>query len=111
MPAEPRPTGGDMDDMMRLRRYSRHQLIEELARRENERGARQEPEHWCHECVHFVAWFDRDPQPRGDCPDDYNPCQKGHSMKFMAPEEIGDDYGFYLRACKDRDLQPAHTSC
>jgi hypothetical protein len=60
----------------------------------------------CHDCKHFVAWLDKEPAPRIDCPGDYNPCTKGH-MKFMAPEHYGDDYGFYLRVCHDRELLEA----
>ena len=94
-----------MADPMRLRRYTTNQLIEELARRANGKTT-ERPEHWCHECSHFVAWLDRVPAPRKDCPDDYNPCQKGHAMRFIAPDEIDDEYGFYLPVCADRDLQP-----
>lgn len=95
----------DMDDPMRLRRYSTNQLIEELARRAN--GARTEkPQHWCHDCTHYVVWNDKVPAPRKGCPDDYNPCTKGHEMRFMAPEEYDDEYGFYLPVCADRDLTP-----
>jgi len=94
------------DDLTRLRRYSRNQLIEELARRANERDTRKTPEHWCHDCSHFVAWCEQVPAPRKDCPDEYNPCTKGHAMRFMAPEEIDDEYGFYLAVCADRDLLP-----
>ena len=93
------------DDTMRLRRYTTNQLIEELARRANGNATAQ-PEHWCHDCTHFVAWCDKAPMPRKDCPESYNPCTKSHAMKFMAPEEIDDEYGFYLPVCADRDLMP-----
>lgn len=92
-----------MDDPMRLRRYSTNQLIEELARRANGVPT-QKPEHWCHDCTHFVAWCDKVPAPRKDCPENYNPCTKGHAMRFMVPEEYGDEYGFYLQVCADRGL-------
>jgi hypothetical protein len=95
----------DMDDPMRLRRYTTNQLIEELARRANGKTT-ERPEHWCHECSHFVAWLDRVPRPRRECPENYNPCAKGHAMRFMAPEEIDDEYGFFLPVCADRDLMP-----
>ena len=91
-------------DPMKLRRYSREQLIEELARRANEQPTAQ-PAQWCDDCTHFVAWNDRVPPPRRDCPEDYNPCQKGHAMRFQAPEEIGEEYGFYLPVCADRDMR------
>jgi len=91
-----------MDDSFRLRRYSTNQLIEELARRANGKVTKK-PESWCHECSHFIAWLDVVPTPRKDCPENYNPCTKGHKMRFMAPEEIDDEYGFYLNVCADRD--------
>ena len=90
---------------MMLRDYSTNQLIEELARRANGRETRN-PEHWCHDCAHFVAWFDKAPEPRKDCPEDYNPCTKGNAMKFRAPEEFDEEYGFFLPVCADRDLGP-----
>lgn len=90
---------------MRLRRYATNQLIEELARRANAVPTKK-PGHWCHDCTHFLAWHDKTPVPRMDCPDDYNPCTKGHAMKFMAPEEVDDEYGFYLPVCADRVLLP-----
>ena len=89
---------------MWLRDYTENQLLEELARRANARGTKK-PDHWCHDCAHFVAWFDRVPAPRKDCPEDYNPCAKGHAMKFIVPEEIGDEYGFYRSVCADRDAK------
>lgn len=94
-----------MDDPMRLRRYTTNQLIEELARRANG-SPTEKPEHWCHDCAHYMAWFDRVPVPHKDCPDDYNPCSNGHAMRFIAPDEVDDEYGFYLPVCADRDLVP-----
>ncbi len=89
-------------DPMNLRRYSTAQLIEELARRANGRQTKQ-PKKWCHDCTHFMAWVDGK-TPNMPCPDTYNPCTKGHAMQFMAPEEMDDEYGFYLRVCPDRDM-------
>lgn len=83
--------------------YSTQQLIEELARRANAVPTKK-PRHWCHDCKNFVAWCDKKPPPRIDCPDDYNPCTKGHEMKFMVPQGYDDDYGFYLPVCSDREL-------
>ncbi|WP_089415350.1 hypothetical protein [Vitreoscilla filiformis] len=91
-------------DAWNLREYSTQQLIEELARRANEQPTNK-PEHWCHECTHFVTWYDQHPMPRKECPDTYNPCTKGHAMKFLPPEDYDDEYGFYLPVCVDRDLQ------
>lgn len=89
-------------DPMRLRQFSRHQLIEELARRANE-APTAKPERWCHDCRNFVSWNDQEPPPRRDMPEDYNPCTKRHKMRFVAPDEIDDEYGFYLPVCADRD--------
>ena len=94
-------------DPMWLRDYSTDQLIEELARRRNIRDT-MNPKHWCHDCTNFVAWLDKVPEPRETCPDNYNACTKGKVMKFKAPEEIGDEWGFYLQVCEYRDLKPGN---
>lgn len=94
-----------MEDPLRLRRYSTNQLIEELARRANGQTTKK-PEAWCDDCTHFVAWLDRDPMPSLECPESYNPCTKGHAMRFIAPEEMDDEYGFFLPVCADRALPP-----
>ena len=88
---------------MKLRSYSTNQLIEELARRANGTPTAK-PEHWCHDCTHFVAWYDQVPMPRMKVFDSYNPCTKAHAMKFIAPDAIDDDYGFYRPVCIDRDI-------
>jgi hypothetical protein len=91
-------------DPMHLRDYSTQQLLEEMARRARN-SATEKPAAWCHDCTHFVAWCDKVPAPRKDCPDTYNPCTKGHTMRFMAPEGYpdGDDcWGFYMPVCADR---------
>lgn len=87
---------------MKLRDYTTAQLIEELARRANGRATKL-PEHWCHACAHFLTWVDGK-TPHKPCPDDYNPCTKGHAMRFITPEEIGDEYGFHLPVCVDRQM-------
>ena len=89
-------------DSMHLRDYSTAQLIEELARRANGRGTKK-PEHWCHDCTHYVTWADG-PAPRKAMPDDYNPCTRRHAMRFLVPQDFGDEYGYYLTVCADRDL-------
>lgn len=88
-------------DPMKLRGYSTQQLIEELARRANGRDTKQ-PDHWCHDCTHFVTWADGK-TPDKPMPDSFNPCTKRHAMRFLAPEDIGDEYGYYLPVCADRD--------
>lgn len=84
-----------------LRHFSTPQLIEELARRTNAAPTKR-PERWCEDCSHFVVWVEREDAANWACPDDYNPCQKGHAMAFVAPEHIDDDYGFYRTVCADR---------
>jgi hypothetical protein len=84
-----------------LRKFGTDQLIEELARRQNAAPVAK-PEHWCHDCDNYVAWNDK---PRkGEMPDSFNACTKGHTMKFVAPEDFDDEYGFYLRVCADRAM-------
>lgn len=91
------------EDPMRLRRYSTNQLVGELARRANGEPTRK-PEHWCDECTHFVPWSEH-AQRKKPMPDDYNPCEKGHAMQFITPEEIDDEWGHFLHVCADRDLR------
>lgn len=91
-------------DSWALREYTTAQLIEELARRAHARNT-EKPEHWCHDCAHFLTWADGK-TPNKPCPDDYNPCTKGHVMRFVEPEDLGDEYGFYLRVCADRNPLP-----
>lgn len=86
-----------------LRQFSTEELVEELARRAHAQPE-QKPKHWCDECAHFVAWIDKRPPPGPGWPLDYNPCTKGHTMAFIAPQEMGDDYGFYRAVCPDREL-------
>ena len=90
-------------DPMWLREVPTAQLVEELARRANSRPTRK-PQQWCESCAHFVAWVDRSPPPQADCPDDYNPCAKQHTMRFHAPEGYDEDYGFYRTVCPDREI-------
>lgn len=82
-------------------RYTTEQLIEELARRANQRETKK-PRAWCEDCKRFVPWNDG-PTPHLPMPEKYNACSAGHEMKFVAPEGYGDDYGFYRTVCKDRD--------
>lgn len=92
-------------DLIKLRDYTTAQLIEELARRANGRDTKQ-PECWCHDCTHYLTWADGK-TPSKPMPDDYNPCTKKHEMRFMAPVEIDDEYGYYLPVCADRDMTPS----
>lgn len=88
-----------------VRGYSTNELIEELARRANEQRVKKPP-HWCDECEHFLPWIERSPIPKEDCPDDYNPCSKGHQMSFMPPIEAYGEYGFFRLVCPDRTMAP-----
>jgi hypothetical protein len=98
-------TGTEPSDLTRpsheLRGFTTSQLIEELARRQND-DQRTEPEHWCEDCRNFVAWDARADAANKDMPLDYNPCTKKHTMRFRMPKEIGDAYGFFMRVCADR---------
>lgn len=86
-----------------LKRFSTQQLLEELVRRQNVR-THAKPEAWCHDCRHYETWADK--PRRGECPDDFNPCTKGHAMLFVVPEEIDDDFGYYRNVCADREARP-----
>lgn len=88
-------------DPMKLRSYTTDQLLEELVRRRN-KSAEQRPKRYCDDCSHYVAWVDGK-TPAAKMPDGYNACSKGHKMLFHAPQDYGDDFGFYMRTCADRD--------
>lgn len=78
-----------------LRDYSEDELIEELARRKNERII-SKPSQWCDQCIHFKTLPEK-------APDSANPCAKGHKMQFIGPEDYCDEeFGFYRRVCADR---------
>jgi hypothetical protein len=86
-----------------LKDYSDGELINELARRNNVRE-KSRPEKWCHDCENFKGWDDDLERKHKAMTASYNPCQKGHKMQFVMPEDCGDaDYGFYRRSCEDRD--------
>lgn len=88
--------------MTQLKFYSDDELIEELVKRRNNRRDEM-PEHWCTDCRNFVAWNEA-PRPRkAEMPDNFNACTKGHTMQFVTPQDIDDDYGFYRRICTDWD--------
>jgi len=80
-----------------LAAFSDDELIEELARRKNARAVAA-PEHWCHDCRNCLTW-----RGRGEPPNTFNPCSKGHTMQFIVPEEMDDEWGYYRRVCADRD--------
>lgn len=56
----------------------------------------------CDECRHFI------PEQAGILDPKYNPCQRGHAMKFIMPDKIhstseeADAWGFHLPGCPDR---------
>jgi hypothetical protein len=84
-----------------LQKYSDDELIEELARRRNDRKVTyRDVCHWCDDCGNFVPW-----KSSQEVPVNYNPCGKKHEVKFMYPEVDGDphaDHGFYRLVCADR---------
>lgn len=85
-----------------LEKFTTEALRAELARRQNGKIVRARDFKPCDECSHFK------PAPE-DAPKDYNPCQKGHAMKFRMPQSDSyrdDDWGFYLPRCKDREAAP-----
>lgn len=84
---------------MSLRDYTLSELAAEIRRRQDRRNSLDTPRLWCSECVHFKAW-----EGRGDPPDDYNPCSKGHKMSFQCPphDYTGDSTGFHRPRCRDR---------
>jgi hypothetical protein len=86
---------------LELRRFGTDQLIEELARRQNEAPI-VTPANWCHDCANYVAW--NDAPRKTEMPDNFNACTKGHPMKFVAPEDMDDEYGFYRTVCADRAM-------
>jgi hypothetical protein len=77
------------------------QLVEELAKRLNKNGGREEPpERWCDDCVHF--------RPMANPPHYHNPCDKGHQMEFYVPQD-GDGpetFGYFREVCVDRGDRP-----
>lgn len=80
-----------------LTKYSTAVLLEEIARREQKRSERKPVKHWCEDCAHFKFWT-----AKGDPPETYNPCIKGHKMSFRIPEHYNDECGYYRRICGDR---------
>lgn len=85
-----------------LRSFSDDDLIEELARRRNDRSKRK-PERWCQDCARFVPWGIDNKMPM---PENYNPCSKGHAMKFHTPESLDDEFGYFVHICADREDAP-----
>ena len=86
-----------------LAMFSDDELIEELARRSNNRDARDieanDVGRWCHDCGNFNTW-----KRPGEPPESFNPCGKRHTMSLYLPKdhespEVG---GFFRRVCADR---------
>lgn len=82
-----------------LKKFTEEELLEELVRRKNRRGDQRAKaaNRWCDDCENFIFW-----EKACDPPDDYNPCSRGHEMKFCTPDSPNDDYGFYRIVCSDR---------
>lgn len=83
---------------MSLGGYSTTELLAELQRREEVAAAAAPPFVSCEACEHFK------PVPDGD--EASNPCQRGHVMRFVSPEdhnwpEVG-AWGFTRDRCHDR---------
>ncbi|MGL4231009.1 MAG: hypothetical protein ACRCWJ_06540 [Casimicrobium sp.] len=81
-----------------LREASEDQLVEALKvhRRESDDTR---PKFYCEECTNFKP--DAILAARKTT---FNPCAKGHPMRFRQPQGYNDDYGFYRNTCSDRNL-------
>lgn len=81
-----------------LKAFTDAELIEELARRTRTRDKEREKS-WCDDCANFKPWNGLDGMP-----ENYNPCSKGHEMKFQEPVDYSDaiGWGFYRLVCADR---------
>jgi hypothetical protein len=80
-----------------LKGFSDEQLLEEIVRRQRVRSERDERVAFvaCEDCANFIFW-----KKTGDPPKDYQPCSKGHEMKFRMPDGYNDtpeSYGHYRR--------------
>ena len=83
---------------MSLDRYSTTELLAELQRRERVAVEVVPPYVSCEVCEHFK------PVPMGD--ETSNPCELGHTMRFVPPEDHNwpevDSWGFTRDHCCDR---------
>ena len=87
-----------------LREATMHQLVEELARRQNATTLEEPPhDRWCDECVHFRTGTTQTVMRK-----DYNPCAKRHAMEFYTPQpwDSPDCFGYYTLVCADREPIP-----
>ncbi len=86
----------------RFKAFTTDELWEELTRRRRD-GDDREPEEKprCDECGHHRYWT----KP-GDPPSSWNPCSKGHALKFEGPNDWDGPHqeyvGFYRTPCEDR---------
>jgi len=74
----------------KLSDFSDDELLEEIVRRKNgdDEGCRGDIK-FCDECEHFVKW------EGGDLPEKYSPCVFGHDVKFRAPVDYSNQWGFF----------------
>lgn len=88
---------------MSLDRYTDQELMDELLNRRLDREEGEEGRVYCDDCKHFKCWT-----KRGEVPEDYNPCSKGHTMRFHMPEGWEDPHGggYFRRVCSDRADRP-----
>lgn len=86
-----------------LRRVPTEELEAELVRRARGQWKTRpdQPIPHCDECDNFIPYTAGE-----EVPANFNPCSKGHSMRFKVPHSMGDahsgNWGFYLPGCKDR---------
>lgn len=90
-----------------LRKVHLEELEEEIHRRRRWREEHTPaPTPYCDECQHFVAFIGG----AENVPDDYNPCDLHHKMKFRMPDgPTTDDWGFYRPGCTDRATNASST--
>jgi hypothetical protein len=82
-----------------LSSFTDESLMDELLRRRENRERDWSEVKWCDDCTNFQAWT-REIDP----PDDYNPCQLRHKMRFHVPDyDPHAPFGYYLPGCRDRE--------
>ena len=90
-----------MSIRQQLDAFTTDQLLEEVVRRRNQSESRKPVEAYCDACAHFRAYTGR-----GEAPDSWSCCSKGHKQSFRMPEDWEsphtEDFGFYRRVCADR---------
>ncbi len=80
-----------------LDNFSTEELEREIARRRYEKDDDPPIKH-CDECAHFIRMTKENERDTS-----FNPCSKGHHMRFQEPNSGSDlNWGFFRRGCRDR---------